>query len=83
VVGQEPRGYREGLPPAGNFQRLEVERGRYTGPEERCDLADGLRPEGRREPLFCPGAEAAGAVSWASAQASQAAQYASTSARNC
>jgi hypothetical protein len=74
VLGQQLRGHREGLPPAGDLQRLEVEGGRYTGPEERRDLADGRCFEGRGEPPFCPEAGAAGAVSSASAQASQAVQ---------
>ena len=74
MVSQAPRGHREGLPPTGGLHRLEVERGRYAGPEERPDLAGRLRVEGRGEPPFCPAAGAEGTVSSASAQASQAAQ---------
>jgi hypothetical protein len=75
VVGQAARRERQGLAPAGDLQRFEVEGGGYARPEERRDLADRLRLEGRGEPLFSPAAgAAAGASSWASAQASQAAQ---------
>jgi hypothetical protein len=75
VLGQTARRERQGLASAGDLQRLEVERGRYARAEERRDLADRLRLEGRGEPLFSPGAGAAAAASSsASAQASQAAQ---------
>jgi hypothetical protein len=76
VLRQEARRELQGLPAAGDFQRLEVERGGYAGPEERRNFADCLRLEGRGEPPFWPaaGCGAAGALSWASAQASHAAQ---------
>jgi hypothetical protein len=75
VLRQEPGRQMQGLPPEGDLERLEVERGGYTRPEERRDLADRLRLEGRGEPPFSPAAgAAAGASSWASAQPSQAAQ---------
>ena len=75
VRGQTARRERHGLASARDLQRLEVERGRYAGAEERRDLADRLRRDGRGQPLFSPGAGAAAAASsCASAQASQAAQ---------
>ena len=54
MVGQEPRGYREGLPPAGDLHRLEVEGGRYAGPEERRDLAAGRCSKAAESPPFAP-----------------------------
>jgi hypothetical protein len=76
VLRQEARRQRQGLPPKGNLQRLEVEGDGYVGPEERPDFAERVRLEGRGEPFFWPAAGwvAAGVSNWASAQASQAAQ---------
>ncbi len=65
-LGSLARRQLQGLPPEGDLQRLEVERGGYTGPEERRDLADRLRLEGRGEPPLCAASREAASFTRAS-----------------